>query len=150
MFWDNGFKTVAAVANADPQELLPILMQAQPNKIRLEARDEQKYKDKLLLKAKVICDSANRLWREFLPFLCPKYYDLELLPLELECILIILLLQSLRCGQSTRKNRCCDGQECVMYIHCVRESVVRPGIGQDTAKNILNMVTNAFLILCIM
>lgn len=43
-------------------------MQAQPNKIKLEARDEQKYKDKLLLKAKVICDSANRLWREFLSF----------------------------------------------------------------------------------
>ncbi|KAM7219136.1 DNA polymerase theta [Rhypophila decipiens] len=63
IFWDNGFKTVAAVANAEPQELLPILMQAQPNKVRLEARDEQKYKDKLLAKAKVICDSANRLWQ---------------------------------------------------------------------------------------
>lgn len=45
-------------------------MQAQPNKIKLEARDEQKYKDKLLLKAKVICDSANRLWREFLSRFC--------------------------------------------------------------------------------
>lgn len=65
IFWDNGFKTVASVANAEPQELLPILMQAQPNKVRLEARDEQKYKDKLLAKAKVICDSANRIWREF-------------------------------------------------------------------------------------
>jgi hypothetical protein len=39
-------------------------MQAQPNKVRLEARDEQKYKDKLLAKAKIIADSANRLWRK--------------------------------------------------------------------------------------
>lgn len=64
VFWDNGFRSVAAVANADPQELVPVLVQAQPNKIRLEARDEQKYKEKLLMKAQVIADSANRLWRE--------------------------------------------------------------------------------------
>ncbi|KAL2136036.1 hypothetical protein VTI74DRAFT_5772 [Chaetomium olivicolor] len=64
IFWDNGFKTVAAVANADPKELLPILMQAQPNKVKLGGtRDEQKYKDKLLAKAKIIADSANRLWQ---------------------------------------------------------------------------------------
>jgi len=70
MFWDNGFKTVAAVANADPNELLPVLMQAQPNKVRLETRDENKYRDKLLAKAKVIVDSANRIWRKFpFPFL---------------------------------------------------------------------------------
>lgn len=65
VFWDNGLRSVAAVANADPQELVPILMQAQPNKIRLEAKDEAKYKEKLLHKAKVIADSANRLWRKF-------------------------------------------------------------------------------------
>ncbi|KXX77558.1 DNA polymerase theta [Madurella mycetomatis] len=63
VFWDNGFKTVAAVANAEPKELLPILMQAQPNKVRLGVRDEQKYRDKLLAKAKIIADSANRLWQ---------------------------------------------------------------------------------------
>lgn len=38
---------------------------AQPNKIRLEAKDEEKYKEKLLNKAKIIADSANRLWREY-------------------------------------------------------------------------------------
>ncbi|KAK3394700.1 P-loop containing nucleoside triphosphate hydrolase protein [Podospora didyma] len=63
IFWDNGLKTVAAVANADPSELLPVLMQAQPNKARLEAKDEQKYRDKLLAKARIIADSANRLWQ---------------------------------------------------------------------------------------
>lgn len=63
VFWDNGFKTMAAVANADPRELVPILMQAQPTKVRLEQRDEQKYAEKLLAKAKVIADSANRIWQ---------------------------------------------------------------------------------------
>lgn len=64
VFWDNGLRSVAAVANAAPQELVPILLQAQPNKLRLESQDEEKYKEKLLGKAKVIADSANRLWRE--------------------------------------------------------------------------------------
>lgn len=27
VFWENGFRTVAALANADPKELVPILMQ---------------------------------------------------------------------------------------------------------------------------
>ncbi|KAI0008525.1 P-loop containing nucleoside triphosphate hydrolase protein [Xylariaceae sp. FL0662B] len=63
VFYDNGFKTVAAVANADPKELVPILMQAQPNKLRLKSKDEQKYEEKLLAKAKVITESANRLWQ---------------------------------------------------------------------------------------
>jgi DNA polymerase theta len=39
-------------------------MQAQPTKVRLETRDEQKYAEKLLAKAKIIADSANRLWRK--------------------------------------------------------------------------------------
>ncbi|OTA64558.1 P-loop containing nucleoside triphosphate hydrolase protein [Hypoxylon sp. EC38] len=63
VFYENGFKTVAAVANADPKELVPILMQAQPSKVRLKSKDEQKYEEKLLAKAKVIADSANRLWQ---------------------------------------------------------------------------------------
>ncbi|KAK3329642.1 P-loop containing nucleoside triphosphate hydrolase protein [Apodospora peruviana] len=84
IFWDNGFKTVAAVANADPKELLPVLMQAQPNKVRLEARDEQKYTDKLLAKAKVIADSANRIWRMcFAPLLSCCFWRLVLLSLTL-------------------------------------------------------------------
>lgn len=42
-------------------------MQAQPNKVRLGAKDEQKFKDKLLAKARVITDSANRLWGTVAP-----------------------------------------------------------------------------------
>ena len=64
VFWDNGYKTVAAVANADPRELVPVLMQAQPTKVRLETRDEEKYAEKLLAKANIIADSANRIWRK--------------------------------------------------------------------------------------
>ncbi|KAI0176300.1 P-loop containing nucleoside triphosphate hydrolase protein [Hypoxylon sp. FL1284] len=63
VFYENGFKTVAAIANADPKELVPILMQAQPSKVRLKSKDEQKYEEKLLAKAKIIADSANRLWQ---------------------------------------------------------------------------------------
>ncbi|KAI0459378.1 P-loop containing nucleoside triphosphate hydrolase protein [Xylaria acuta] len=63
VFYDNGFKTVASLANADPKELVPILMQAQPSKLRDKSKDEQKYEEKLLAKAQVIADSANRLWQ---------------------------------------------------------------------------------------
>ncbi|KAI1082881.1 P-loop containing nucleoside triphosphate hydrolase protein [Whalleya microplaca] len=64
VFYDNGFKSIAAVANADPKDLVPILMQAQPNKLKLnKSKDEEKYEEKLLAKAKVITDSANRLWQ---------------------------------------------------------------------------------------
>lgn len=57
---------MAAVANAGPDELVPILLQAQPNKVRLAEKDEEKYTEKLLAKAKVIADSANRIWRKLL------------------------------------------------------------------------------------
>ncbi|GAW25255.1 putative DNA polymerase theta subunit [Rosellinia necatrix] len=63
VFYDNGFKTVALLANADPKELVPILMQAQPTKLRLKSKDEEKYEEKLLIKAQIITDSANRLWQ---------------------------------------------------------------------------------------
>jgi DNA polymerase theta len=32
--------------------------------VKLGAKDEQKFEDKLLAKARIIADSANRLWRE--------------------------------------------------------------------------------------
>ncbi|KAF6526855.1 hypothetical protein HZS61_009899 [Fusarium oxysporum f. sp. conglutinans] len=63
VFWENGFRTVATIANADPTELLPILMQAQPNKIRLKGKDNEKYEEKLLVKAKVISDAASKIWK---------------------------------------------------------------------------------------
>ncbi|OHF01393.1 DEAD/DEAH box helicase [Colletotrichum orchidophilum] len=64
VFWENGFRSIAAVANADPSELLPILMQAQPSKLRIKEQESIKYEEKLMAKARVISDSANRLWRK--------------------------------------------------------------------------------------
>ncbi|KAH7162747.1 P-loop containing nucleoside triphosphate hydrolase protein [Dactylonectria estremocensis] len=63
VFWENGFRTIATIADADPMELLPVLMQAQPNKIRLKGKDNEKYEEKLMIKAQVISESANKLWR---------------------------------------------------------------------------------------
>ncbi|KAL2757455.1 hypothetical protein ACRALDRAFT_2039882 [Sodiomyces alcalophilus JCM 7366] len=63
VFWENGFRSVAAVANADPKELIPVLMQAQPSKLRIKARESTKYEEKLLAKAQVISNSANRIWQ---------------------------------------------------------------------------------------
>lgn len=33
VFWENGFRTIATIANADPMELLPVLMQVRWNMI---------------------------------------------------------------------------------------------------------------------
>lgn len=63
VFWENGFRTVASLANANPSDLVPVLMQAQPNKLRLKGRDDGKYEEKLLAKANVISASANKLWQ---------------------------------------------------------------------------------------
>ncbi|KAJ6446271.1 helicase and polymerase containing protein tebichi [Purpureocillium lavendulum] len=63
VFWESGYRSVASIANADPKELLPVLMQAQPNKIRLKGRDDDKLEEKLLAKAEVITTAANRLWQ---------------------------------------------------------------------------------------
>ncbi|PMB66057.1 Helicase and polymerase-containing protein TEBICHI [Beauveria bassiana] len=59
VFWENGFRTVGTIANADPKELVPILKQ-----IRVKGLDIAKYEDKLLAKANIISASANRLWSE--------------------------------------------------------------------------------------
>ncbi|KAA8570497.1 hypothetical protein EYC84_002766 [Monilinia fructicola] len=62
IFWDNGYKTVGAIAGADSKELIPVLLMAQPRKLRLALDDEEKYHAKLLAKATKIVESANRIW----------------------------------------------------------------------------------------
>lgn len=64
IFWDNGFKSVAAVAAANSRDLVPILLLAQPRKPRLSDFDEEKHQQKLLLKANIISQSANRIYGE--------------------------------------------------------------------------------------
>lgn len=62
IFWENGFKSVGALAAADISEILSILLLAQPRKIRTSANDETKYKSKLRNKAEIISASANKIW----------------------------------------------------------------------------------------
>ncbi|KAK6452525.1 DNA polymerase theta [Trichoderma asperellum] len=63
VFWENGYRTVGAIANADPKELVLVLMQSQPNKLRIKGKADEKYEEKLLAKANVISASASRLWQ---------------------------------------------------------------------------------------
>lgn len=68
VFWENGLRTVAAVANADPRDVVPVLMQAQPNKLRAGRQDPdeaRRTEEKLFARAQVIVNSANKLWREW-------------------------------------------------------------------------------------
>jgi replicative superfamily II helicase len=62
VFWENGYRSVAAVANADPRQLLLVLAQAQPKRIGLGSQDGENVEEKLLAKAEIIIQSANRLW----------------------------------------------------------------------------------------
>lgn len=66
IFWENGYKSVGAVAAADIKDLVPVLLQAQPRKLRLGEDEEDKFQKKLLLKAEAISKSANAIWGEFL------------------------------------------------------------------------------------
>ncbi|KAG5974958.1 hypothetical protein E4U55_007949 [Claviceps digitariae] len=62
VFFDNGYRSVAALANANPSDLVPILMQAQPNKLRTKSQRDEMMAKKMLAKAEVISSAANRLW----------------------------------------------------------------------------------------
>ncbi|KKZ60187.1 DNA polymerase theta subunit [[Emmonsia] crescens] len=60
LLWENGFKTLRALAEADPKDLLPVLMMAQPRTIN--PQESQRVSTKLLAKAEVIVGSANKIW----------------------------------------------------------------------------------------
>ncbi|KAI9734226.1 MAG: hypothetical protein M1834_002328 [Cirrosporium novae-zelandiae] len=64
VLWENGFKSVAALAAADPKDLVPVLVLAQGRKLRLEGEDEERLKQKLQAKAEVIVESANKVWEQ--------------------------------------------------------------------------------------
>lgn len=114
------------MANADPEELVPILMQAQPNKVRLGGADEEKYTQKLLAKAKVIADSANRIWRKLQrntgsfpknPALTSKLRDrnatgprrrgVEHIPLTSALVLLVYILAEKSCRHHSRRVSLC-------------------------------------------
>ena len=64
VFWESGYKSLRAVAEAEAKDLLPVLLLALPKKSqsRLDEEEEDKYHQKLLLKAEIIVAAANRLW----------------------------------------------------------------------------------------
>ncbi|KAL1970531.1 hypothetical protein VTN77DRAFT_4175 [Rasamsonia byssochlamydoides] len=64
LLWENGFRSVRALAEADPKDLVPVLMMARPR--RGQGYDDEKeakrYEEKLLAKAEIIVGSANKLY----------------------------------------------------------------------------------------
>lgn len=62
IFWENGFKSVRALAEADPGNLVPIMMQAQNKKAKRPGDAAKKLQEKLQEKAEIIVNSANRLY----------------------------------------------------------------------------------------
>ena len=67
VFWENGFKGLRTVAEAEAKDLLPVLLLAQPKQARLDVDEEAKYHQKILLKAEIIVGAANRLWGSLIP-----------------------------------------------------------------------------------
>ena len=62
VFWENGLKSVRAVAAAEPKDLVEILLLAQPKRSKINGAEEEKYQGKLMMKAEIIVGAANRLW----------------------------------------------------------------------------------------
>ncbi|EER43307.1 DNA polymerase I [Histoplasma capsulatum H143] len=60
LLWENGFKSLRALAEADPKDLVPVLMMAQPRNTNLQG--SQRVPAKLLAKAEIIVASANKIW----------------------------------------------------------------------------------------
>lgn len=64
IFWENGFNSIRALSDADPQTLVPVMLQAQARKMKLQGEAAERLKAKLLAKAQIIVSSASRLWEK--------------------------------------------------------------------------------------
>ncbi|EAS33844.2 DNA-directed DNA polymerase theta [Coccidioides immitis RS] len=65
LLWENGFKTLRALAEADARDLVPVLMMGQPRNGKSHqnnAKEAERLNAKLLAKAETIIGSANKLW----------------------------------------------------------------------------------------
>jgi len=62
VFWENGLKSVRAVAAAEPKDVVEILLLAQPKRSKINGDEEERYRGKLMGKAEIIVGAANRLW----------------------------------------------------------------------------------------
>jgi replicative superfamily II helicase len=61
ILWENGFKSVRALAEAEAKDLVPVMMLAQSSKLRMEGEAREKLMSALKGKAKMVVASANRL-----------------------------------------------------------------------------------------
>ncbi|KAJ5630057.1 Helicase C-terminal [Penicillium herquei] len=62
---DNGFRNLRALAEAEPKDLVPVLMMVNPRKTQknqLYPTEAERYAAKLLTKAETIVASANKIW----------------------------------------------------------------------------------------
>ncbi|PGH19211.1 hypothetical protein AJ80_04182 [Polytolypa hystricis UAMH7299] len=60
LLWENGFRTLRALAEAEAKDLVPVLMMAQSRSTN--PQDSDRLSTKLLAKAEIIVASANKLW----------------------------------------------------------------------------------------
>lgn len=63
ILWENGFKSVRALAEARVEDLVSVMMMAQARR-KVQGEAAEKLRGKLLEKAEVIVSSANRLWQK--------------------------------------------------------------------------------------
>ena len=64
ILWENGFKSVRSLAEAEPKDLVPVMMLAQSRKLRMQGVARDKLMLALKHKAEVMVGSANRLWEK--------------------------------------------------------------------------------------
>ena len=62
ILWENGLKSLRSLSEADPADLVPIMIQVHGRKLRLHGDAAEKLKEKLLEKAQIIVSNASRLW----------------------------------------------------------------------------------------
>ena len=63
MLWESGFKSVRGLAAANPEDLVPILLQAQPWKANsLDVEVVEKFKAKIFERANIIVSAASKIW----------------------------------------------------------------------------------------
>ncbi|CAL8575367.1 hypothetical protein XPA_001295 [Xanthoria parietina] len=64
VFWENGMRSLRAVAEAEAKDLVPLLLLAQPKRYNVEKAEDERYQQKLLLRCEVIVEAASRLWSQ--------------------------------------------------------------------------------------
>ena len=60
--WENGFRSVQALAEANPHDLVPIMLMTKGAKARQHGDTLIKLKQRLLEKAEIIVQNASRIW----------------------------------------------------------------------------------------